>query len=78
MFKEDEEDETSTLRPQIYLMSSGELNPFSLVIGYDDEAPVYYQIEASYDGKLTLNGPIYDSLNFALNGSQAELTGNQE
>jgi len=54
------------LRPQIYLMSSGEINPFVLLIGYDDEDPVFYQIEGSYDGKIKLEGPVHDSMSFAL------------
>lgn len=66
MFKEDEEAMTPALRPQIYLMSSGELNPFILVIGYDDETPIYYQIEASYDGKINLSGPTRESMSFDL------------
>jgi len=54
------------LRPQIYLMSSGELNPFTLVIGYEDQSPLYYQLQASYDGKISLTGPIEQSLTSAL------------
>ncbi len=62
----EEEDSTLAVRPQIYLMSSGEINPFVLLIGYDDEDPVFYQIEGSYDGKIKLEGPILESMSFAL------------
>jgi len=62
----DEEEASLALRPQIYLMSSGEINPFVLLIGYDDEDPVFYQIEGSYDGKIKLEGPVHDSMSFAL------------
>ncbi len=71
LFKEKEqeadEDEDSELavRPQIYLMSSGEINPFVLLIGYDDEDPVFYQIEGSFDGKIKLEGPVQESMSFA-------------
>ncbi|MCP3668352.1 MAG: hypothetical protein GY696_38685 [Gammaproteobacteria bacterium] len=62
----EEEDSTLAVRPQIYLMSSREINPFVLLIGYDDEDPVFYQIEGSYDGKIKLEGPILESMSFAL------------
>jgi general secretion pathway protein H len=61
-----EEDVAKTLRPQIYLMSSGELNPFIIFIGYDDETPVFYTIEASFDGKITIEGPSQESMRFAM------------
>jgi len=62
----EDEDSTLALRPQIYLMSSGEINPFVLLIGYDDEDPVFYQIAGSYDGEITLEGPVQDSMSFVL------------
>ena len=61
-----EEDVAKTLRPQIYLMSSGELNPFIIFIGYDDETPVFYTIEASFDGKITIDGPKQESMRYAM------------
>ena len=58
------------LRPQIYLMSSGELNPFTLMIGYEinsgSEEPVFYKITASYNGKISLEGPIKESMTQAM------------
>ncbi len=71
LFKEKEqdtdadEDSELAVRPQIYLMSSGEINPFVLLIGYDDEDPVFYQIEGSFDGKIKLEGPVQESMSFA-------------
>jgi len=62
----EEEDSSSAIRPQIYLMSSGDINPFVLLIGYDDEEPVFYQIEGFYDGKIKLEGPVQESMSFAL------------
>lgn len=73
MFKEYEEgsednseDVARLLRPQIYLMSSGELNPFSLLIGFDDENPVFYQLEGTYDGDIVLQGPIREPMSYVL------------
>ena len=58
------------LRPQIYLMSSGELNPFTLMIGYEvsagsDEA-IFYKITALYNGEISLEGPIKESMKQAM------------
>ena len=51
-------------------MSSGELNPFTLMIGYEvsagsDEA-VFYKITASYNGDIVLEGPIKESMTQAM------------
>ena len=46
------------IRPQIYLMTSGEVNPFILLIGYDDNEPIYYQLTASYEGQVSFDGPV--------------------
>lgn len=79
MFKEyddtarevDEEDaEEQSLRPQIYLMSSGEMNAFSLLIGYDNEEPVFYQLNGTFDGKVQLEGPVHDSMSYAIGALQ--------
>jgi general secretion pathway protein H len=49
------------LRPQIYLMTSGEVNPFILLIGYDDNEPIYYQLTASFEGQVSFKGPVKES-----------------
>jgi len=73
-----EEDEAAlALRPQIYLMSSGEVNPFTLVIGFDDDNPVYYQLEATFDGKVSLDGPFQESMKFALTRADSNSRGKQ-
>ncbi len=64
--EEDEADPNALLRPQIYLMSSGEINPFVLLIGYEGDEPVYFQIQGTFDGKITLEGPIRESMNYTL------------
>jgi len=35
-------------------------------MGYDDETPVYYLITASFEGKITTEGPFDESMSFAL------------
>ena len=58
------------LRPQIYLMSSGEINPFILMIGYEvnfgSDEPVFYKITASYNGNILLEGPFKESMTQAM------------
>jgi len=62
----DEEGKTKEIvRPQVFLMSSGELNPFQIFIGFDDQEPVFYKVQASYDGVVSIDGPFYDSLRLA-------------
>ncbi|MFT5450638.1 MAG: general secretion pathway protein H [Enterobacterales bacterium] len=53
------------IRPQIYLMTSGEINPFILLIGYDDNEPIYYQLTASIEGQVSFEGPIREPFTFA-------------
>jgi hypothetical protein len=46
-------------------MTSGEVNPFTLVIGYDDNEPIYYKLTASYEGQVTFEGPTKEPLALA-------------
>jgi len=62
----DEDDPDALLRPQIFLMSSGEMNPFILLIGYEGNEPVYYQLQGTFDGKIKLEGPFKESMSYAL------------
>ncbi|NQD35666.1 type II secretion system protein [Permianibacter sp. IMCC34836] len=50
--------EPETLLPQVFLLSSGELNPFVLAIGNRDRNPVFYRLRANADGNLRIEGPI--------------------
>ncbi len=75
--KDDEEEAALALRPQIYLMSSGEVNPFTLAIGFDDDNPVYYQLKATFDGKVSLDGPFQESMQFALARADSNSRGKQ-
>ena len=63
-------DAAKKVRPQIYLMSSGEINPFTLLVGYNDESPVYYQLKATFDGEVTLEGPLKQTFRFSLDNKQ--------
>ncbi len=65
----DDDENEKILRPQVYLLSSGEINPFNLYIGYDDQEPIYYQLVASYDGNITINGPFFESIRYAVGRS---------
>lgn len=78
IINEDEEEPDATLRPQIYLMSSGEINPFNILIGYEDENPVFYHLQGSFDGKITLKGPVRESMSFALTRVNNNPTGDQQ
>ena len=66
--KEDDDkapDEDELIKPQLFILSSGELNPFRLLIGYDDPAdPIYYLIEAQFDGKVEMHGPYREPMDF--------------
>lgn len=52
----------NNLNPQIYFMSSGELNPFLLSIGSQDEPAVFYRLRGSANGEIRLEGPINGDL----------------
>ena len=66
----DKREADKKLRPQIYLMSSGELNPFTLMIGYEvnsgSNEAVFYKITASYNGNVLLEGPFDESMTQAM------------
>jgi len=47
-----------SLLPQVFLLSSGELNPFVLAIGNRDRDPVFYRLRANADGDIRIEGPI--------------------
>ena len=41
--------------PQIYMLSSGEMNDFVLTLGLDRDEPVFYRIQGNYVGEITLS-----------------------
>lgn len=51
------------LRPQILMLSSGEVTPFKLRLGWDEGDPIFMQITTQLDGSIVLLGPIYEPLN---------------
>lgn len=53
-----EDDDAPKLLPQVFLLSSGELNPFVLAIGNREQNPVFYRLRATVDGDLKMEGPI--------------------
>ena len=62
---ESEENEApqKPLRPQILMLSSGEVTPFKLRLGWDEGDPIFMQITTRLDGSIVLLGPIYEPLN---------------
>ena len=59
----DDNNETNVKAPQILMLSSGEVTPFRIRIGWDFDDPAYMEIITEIDGSILLKGPIYDSLN---------------
>ena len=53
-----EADDAPKLLPQVFLLSSGELNPFVLAIGNREQNPVFYRLRATINGDLKMEGPI--------------------
>jgi general secretion pathway protein H len=55
---DDEAEQPESLLPQVFLLSSGELNPFVLAIGNRDSDPVFYRLRGNDDGEIKIEGPI--------------------
>ncbi len=67
IFEEDvnifeEENEVEVEPPQIYILSSGEMNDFKIALGWVDEDPRYYLITGTMLGDVTLDGPMSGDL----------------
>lgn len=66
--EEQEEDESSKLNPQIFILSSGEISPFAIGLGVDEDKdddsvkPKYWRIRSMMDGSVRLDGPHDGSL----------------
>ncbi|WP_088331190.1 type II secretion system minor pseudopilin GspH [Lacimicrobium sp. SS2-24] len=56
------EEEEALPPPQVLILSSGEITPFSLTFGFEpgfsDDAPVYFQVNAEDMPPLTLSEPL--------------------
>ena len=54
----EEEKKKSSNTPQIYMLSSGEMNDFVVTIGLDRDEPVFYRIKGTYVGEIELSNAI--------------------
>ncbi len=62
----DPDAQPESLLPQVFLLSSGELNPFLLAIGNRDSNPVLFRLRGTADGNIAIEGPLYADLVDAL------------
>lgn len=53
---------TKSLLPQVFLLSSGEVNPFTLTIGSTAEPAIFYRLRGKFDGSVLLEGPLEGDL----------------
>ena len=53
--------------PQIYILSSGEMNDFHIAIGWTDEDPRYFLITGTMLGEVQLDGPMTGNLRDEVN-----------
>ena len=51
-----------TYLPQVFLLSSGEVNPFTLTIGSSEGPALFYRIRGKFDGSIKIEGPIEGDL----------------
>lgn len=59
---EEESDNAPKLLPQVFLLSSGEVNPFVVAIGNRDDQPVFYRLRTTEFGDIKFEGPIQGDL----------------
>lgn len=59
---EDEDEPEPVEPPQIYILSSGEMNDFKVALGWTDEDPRYYLITGTMLGDITFDGPLSGNL----------------
>lgn len=55
---ENEEDKNKAKTPQIYMLSSGEMNEFVVTIGLDRDEPVFYRIRGNYVGEIDFSNAL--------------------
>jgi len=65
--EQDEETKTKKMLPQVYILSGGDITPFSLtfqftkdVSRYDDLSELAYRVTGIYSTPLTIEGPVLD------------------
>lgn len=65
--EEEAEEPADAPRPQIFILSSGEISPFALGLGYEEgERPRFWRIRVLEDGQVRLDGPHEGSLRLDL------------
>lgn len=60
--EEDDESKEKPLLPQILMLSSAEVTPFVIRLGYDDEDPAFFELRTEVNGNLTLSRTIYEPM----------------
>ena len=58
-----ESDDEPLPTPQVLMLSSGEVTPFMIRLGWDFDEPAYMEIITEIDGSIVLRGPIYEPIN---------------
>ncbi|MCO7225200.1 Tfp pilus assembly protein FimT/FimU [Pleionea sp. CnH1-48] len=62
-----EGDEPKIEPPQIYILSSGEMNDFKVALGWTDDEPTYYLISGTMIGDMDIEGPLSGDLRIEVN-----------
>ncbi len=57
------EDEEELIYPQVFILSGGDISPFTLTFSYDDDydEPIHYQVSGTYTIPLTVTGPFNEN-----------------
>ena len=58
-----ESDDEPLPTPQVLMLSSGEVTPFMIRLGWDFDEPAYMEIITEIDGSIVLRGPVYEPIN---------------
>lgn len=58
----EDEDEEQIEPPQIYILSSGEMNDFKIALGWTEDEPRYYLISGTMLGDIAMEGPLSGNL----------------
>ncbi len=66
-----EEEEEQIEPPQIYILSSGEMNEFKIALGWTDDEPTYYLIQGTMIGDISFEGPLSGDLRTEVEDSSA-------
>ena len=56
--EQNDQEKPESVLPQVFILSSGEFNPFLLAIGNRVDPPMFFRIRGSLDGQLKLEGPL--------------------